>query len=64
MSTTTPEQRCPECGGNRFNIEWLLVAKSDGSYSLPGHTRKISAVNTPVLVCDDCGATVKGRRDA
>jgi hypothetical protein len=65
MSTTPePETRCPQCRGTRFSIEWLLVARPDGSYSLAGATRKISAVNTPILVCDDCGATVKGRRSA
>jgi hypothetical protein len=44
MSTTPePETRCPQCRGTRFSIEWLLVARPDGSYSLAGATRKVSA---------------------
>jgi hypothetical protein len=60
---TEPEiPACPQCGENRWSIEWHLVAKPDGTYSLAGQQPKVSAVQTPCLVCDNCAFEIKGKQ--
>jgi hypothetical protein len=54
--------KCPRCGEDRWSIEWHLVAKEDGTYSLAGAQPKVAAVQTPFLVCGNCGYEIRGKR--
>jgi hypothetical protein len=54
---------CDNCGGRGFSVQWRLVAKEIGDFSLAGAQMKFSAVETPFLVCDHgCGRESRGRR--
>lgn len=62
MSTPTPDELvlatvpCPQCEAvGTLSVEWRLVARPIGSHSLAGAQVKLSAQNTPHLVCSECG---------
>lgn len=51
---------CPSCGEKTLRIEARLAAKPIGDFSLAGAQMKVSAVEVPWLVCDNCGVEVEG----
>ncbi len=50
---------CPKCEA-ALHVEWRLVAT--GPAIVAGVTQKLSATNTPHLVCDGCGFVEAGKR--
>ncbi len=50
---------CPKCEA-ALRVEWRLVAT--GPAIVAGVTQKLSATNTPHLVCDGCGFVEAGKR--
>jgi hypothetical protein len=47
---------CPQCEAvGTLSVEWKLVARPIGSHSLAGAQVKVSAQDTPHLVCSECG---------
>lgn len=52
---------CKHCGPEfALRIEWRLVAKPLGTFSLAGQQMKFSAANTPFVICDNCGRESQG----
>ncbi|HEX5522788.1 MAG TPA: hypothetical protein VFX53_05040 [Pedococcus sp.] len=57
-----PDVPCPSCDQSTLDVEWRLVAKPLGSFSLAGQQMKVSAVETPFLVCP-CGLDLQGSKE-
>lgn len=55
------EQVCPACGTVGLRIEHRLVANTNRNYSLAGVQDKVTAVETPFVVCG-CGLEKQGKR--
>lgn len=56
---------CKYCGPDApLRIEYRLVAKPIGTFSLSGVQAKVSAVEWPFAVCDSCGRESRGKRDS
>lgn len=58
-------QTCPQCGNTGFRVEFVLVAKPLGTFSLAGAQMKTSAVRAPKIICglteaSGCGASAVG----
>lgn len=56
------QQTCPACGHEGMRIEWRLKARPLGSFSLAGSQMKVSATETPYLICDGCDIEAEGER--
>ena len=53
---------CKHCGPDHpLRIEWRLVAKPLGTYSLAGAQTKVAATNTPFAICDRCERECQGK---
>ena len=57
------KEPCPACGERTLQIEWRLVAKEVGSFSLAGATPKVVATEKPFLRCTACGVEAEGELD-
>lgn len=60
-------QICPRCGSKGFRVEWRLVPRPKGSYSIAGVQEKVVATETPFIICgltdgDGCGTEGQGVR--
>jgi len=54
--------RCKYCGvTDQIRIEFRLVAKPLGTWSLSGAQLKTSAYRWPWAICDNCGHESKGK---
>jgi hypothetical protein len=62
VSDDVADTPCPGCGEKKLRIEWRLTAQPLGSFSLSGHSMKVSATSGPWLVCDGCGIEAQGHR--
>ena len=52
---------CKHCGEEfPLRVEWRLVAKPLGTWSLAGAQMKTVATNTPFAICDNCGRESQG----
>lgn len=54
---------CLYCGSADTWVEWRLLARPLGSYSLSGNQMKFSAAAWPYAVCGGCGHVSKGKID-
>lgn len=58
------DQTCHYCAATEgLRIEWRLVTRPIGSFSLSGKQMKMSAYHWPWAICDNCGHESKGRVD-
>lgn len=58
-------QKCTLCGHTGFRVEFTLVSKPLGTFSLAGAQMKTSAVRAPKITCgltedEGCGASAVG----
>lgn len=55
--------RCLYCGSFDVWLEWRILAKPIGTFSLAGGQMKFSAAGWPYAVCGGCGHVSKGKID-
>ncbi len=60
LETWAARQSCPQCAKHGLVIDWRLVARPVGSYSLAGVQMKFSAREEPWLRCPACGVEGRG----
>lgn len=54
------EHNCPQ-GSVQMRLQWRMVARKIGTFSLAGQQMKFSAVRCPFLICDACGLSAQGK---